>query len=132
MSGMKMNVLFDKTLTSETPWAKKLWTYDLRTNKHFTLKTDPLKDEDLDEFVTCYNATNRHTCKSTWSDKKPDVRWHAYDYDELVACDKTNLDIFWLKDNSLEDSANPPTPTLSPKKSSTAWKHVGTVTPDCK
>lgn len=56
-----MNVLFDKTLTSETPWAKKLWTYDLRTNKHFTLKTDPLKGENLDEFVTYYNSTNRHT-----------------------------------------------------------------------
>ncbi len=107
-----MNAFFDKTPASETPWAKKLWIYDLRTNKHFTLKTDSLKGEDLDEFVTCCNATNRHTRKATWSDKKPDVRWHAYEYDELVACDKGNLDIFWLKDNSLEDSANLPNPDI--------------------
>ena len=50
--GVKANVLFfDKKPASETPWTKKLWIYDLRTNKHFTLKTNPLKREDLDEFV---------------------------------------------------------------------------------
>ena len=50
--GVKANVLFfDRSRASETPWTKKLWIYDLRTNKHFTLKTNPLKREDLDEFV---------------------------------------------------------------------------------
>jgi type I restriction enzyme M protein len=39
------------------------------TNIHFTLKTDPLKREDLDEFVKCYNAENRHNRKPTWSEK---------------------------------------------------------------
>ena len=49
------NVLFsDKKPASETPWTKNLWIEDLRTNQHFTLKTDPLKREDLDEFVACY------------------------------------------------------------------------------
>jgi type I restriction enzyme M protein len=111
--GVKANVLFfDKKPASETPWTKKLWIYDLRTNKHFTLKTDPLKREDLDEFVTSYNAQNRHTRKATWSDKKPDGRWRAYDYDELIARDKASLDIFWLKDDSLEDSANLPNPDI--------------------
>ena len=111
--GVKANVLFfDKKPASETPWTKKLWIYDLRTNQHFTLKTDPLKREDLEEFVTCYNPTNRHTRKATWSDKKPDGRWRAYDYDELVARDKASLDIFWLKDDSLEDSANLPNPDI--------------------
>jgi type I restriction enzyme M protein len=111
--GVKANVLFfDKKPASETPWTKKLWIYDLRTNKHFTLKTDPLKRDDLDEFVTCYNPTNRHTRKATWSDKTPDGRWRAYDYDELIARDKASLDIFWLKDDSLEDSANLPNPDV--------------------
>jgi type I restriction enzyme M protein len=111
--GVKANVLFfDKKPASETPWTKKLWIYDLRTNKHFTLKTDPLKREDLDEFVSCYNPTNRHIRKTTWSDKKPDGRWRAYDYDELIARDKASLDIFWLKDDSLEDSANLPNPDI--------------------
>lgn len=111
--GVKANVLFfDKKPASGTPWTKKLWIYDLRTNKHFTLKTDPLKREDHDEFVTCYNPTNRHTRKATWSDKKPEGRWRSYDYDELVARDKASLDIFWLKDDSLEDSANLPNPDI--------------------
>ena len=121
--GVKANVLFfDKKPASETPWTKKLWIYDLRTNKHFTLKTDPLKREDLDEFVKCYNGNhdrpdkraggNRHTRKATWSDKKPDGRWRAYEYDELIARDKASLDIFWLKDDSLEDSANLPNPDI--------------------
>ena len=111
--GVKANVLFfDKKPASETPWTKKFWIYDLRTNQHFTLKTDPLKREDLDEFVTCYNPQNRHTRKVIWSEKKPDGRWRAYEYDELVARDKASLDIFWLKDDSLEDSANLPNPDI--------------------
>ncbi|MEQ1795339.1 MAG: class I SAM-dependent DNA methyltransferase [Nitrospira sp.] len=111
--GVKANVLFfDKKPASETAWTKKLWIYDLRTNQHFTLKTDPLKREDLDEFVKCYNPASRHTRKATWSDKKPDGRWRAYDYDELIARDKASLDIFWLKDDSLEDSANLPNPDI--------------------
>src|SRR2546426_9012666 len=111
--GVKANVLFfDKKAASETPWTKKLWIYDLRTNKHFTLKTDPLKREDLDEFVQCYNAANRHERKPTWSEKKPDGRWRAYDYDELIARDKASLDIFWLKDESLEASDNLPDPDI--------------------
>ena len=111
--GVKANVIFfDKKPASETPWTKKLWVYDLRTNQHFTLKTAPLKRENLDEFVTCYNPANRHARKPTWSDKKPDGRWRSYDYDELVARDKASLDIFWLKDDSLEDSTNLPNPDI--------------------
>jgi type I restriction enzyme M protein len=125
--GVKANVLFfDKKPASETPWTKKLWIYDLRTNQHFTLKTNPLKREDLDEFVTCYNPANRHERPSTssgqvtsarsgqanWSPKNPDGRWRAYDFDELVARDKASLDIFWLKDESLEASDNLPDPDV--------------------
>ena len=66
--GVKANVLFfDKKPASETPWTKKLWIYDLRTNKHFTLKTNPLKREDLDEFVTLYNPATGMTRRPTWS-----------------------------------------------------------------
>lgn len=111
--GVKANVLFfDKKPASETPWTKKLWIYDLRTNKHFTLKTNPLKREDLDEFVKCYNSANRHERKTTWSEKKPDGRWRAYDYGDLIARDKASLDIFWLKDESLEASDNLPDPDV--------------------
>ncbi len=111
--GVKANVLFfDKKPASETPWTKKLWIYDLRTNKHFTLKTNPLKRADLDEFVQLYNPANRHRRKATWSAENPDGRWRVYEYDELVARDKASLDIFWLKDESLADSDNLPPPDV--------------------
>jgi type I restriction enzyme M protein len=111
--GVKANVLFfDKKPGSETPWTKKLWIYDLRTNTHFTLKTKTLKREDLDEFVACYHPKNRHQRKSIWSDKKPNGRWRAYEYKELINRDKASLDIFWLKDESLEESENLPDPDV--------------------
>jgi type I restriction enzyme M protein len=111
--GVKANVLFfDRKPASETPWTRKLWIYDLRTNKHFTLKTAPMKREDLDEFVTLYNPANRHVRKATWSTENPEGRWRAYDYDELVARDKASLDIFWLRDDSLADSDNLPPPDV--------------------
>jgi type I restriction enzyme M protein len=107
--GVKANVLFfDKKPASITPWTRQLWIYDLRTNQHFTLKTNPLKREDLEEFVTYYNTENRFARKPTWSEDNPDGRWRAYDYEELINRDKASLDIFWLKDDSLEDSDNLP------------------------
>lgn len=81
-------------------------------NKHFTLKTDPLKFEDLDEFVKYYHAKNRHDRKQTQSEQNSEGRWRPYKYDELVARDKATLDFFWFKDDSLEDFANLPDPDL--------------------
>jgi type I restriction enzyme M protein len=104
--GVKANVLFfDRRVASEKPWTKKLWIYDFRTNEHFTLKTNPLRRENLDDFVACYHAENRHKRKET-------DRFHAFEYDDLVKRDKASLDIFWLKDDSLEDAANLPAPDV--------------------
>jgi type I restriction enzyme M protein len=109
--GVKANVLFfDRKPASETPWTKKLWIYDLRTNIHFTLKTNPLKRADLDEFVANYNPSNRNQRTQTWSETNPSGRWRSYDYADLTARDKASLDIFWLRDESLEDSDNLPDP----------------------
>ncbi len=112
--GVKANVLFfDKRSGSDQAQTSKLWIYDLRTNAHFTLKANPLKRSDLDEFVKCYSPADRHSRKATWSEKKnADGRWRAYSYDELVARDKASLDIFWLKDEALEASANLPAPSV--------------------
>ncbi len=111
--GVKANVLFfDKKPASETPWTKKLWIYDLRTNRHFTLKTNPLKREDLDEFVRLYNSANRFDRTPTWSTEQSEGRWRAYQYDELIARDKASLDIFWLRDETLADSDNLPPPDV--------------------
>ena len=89
---------------------QKLWIYDLRTNLHFTLKTNPLTRADLNEFVQLYQSGLRHQRQATWSAETPEGRWRAYTYDELVARDKTSLDIFWLKDDSLADSDSLPAP----------------------
>ena len=105
-------LFFDRKPASETPWTKSLWIYDLRTNKHFTLKTNMLQRADLDEFVVCYHADNRHERKATWSETEPNGRWRSYRYDEIVKRDKCSLDIFWLRDESLEDSDNLPAPDV--------------------
>ena len=102
--GVKANVLFfDRKPASETPWTRELWIYDLRTNQHFTLKTNPLTRAHLDDFVTCYNADNRLERQET-------DRFRRYSYEELTQRDKANLDIFWLRDESMEDSASLPPP----------------------
>jgi len=111
--GVKANVLFfDRKPASPTAWTKTLWIYDLRTNSHFTLKTNPLRRENLDEFVKCYNPENRYKRKPTWSESNPNGRWRQYTYEELIKRDKANLDITWLKDDSLEDAANLPDPDV--------------------
>jgi type I restriction enzyme M protein len=111
--GVKANVIFfDRKPASETPWTKQLWIYDFRTNKDFTLKTNPLQRGDLDEFVSCYRSANRHDRKPTWSEKNSDGRWRSFDYEELINRDKASLDIFWLKDESLGESENLPDPDI--------------------
>ena len=105
--GVKANVLFfdRKPANDKKAWTDKLWIYDLRTNQHFTLKENPLKREHLDEFVACFHPANRH-------ERQENERFKAFGYDELAKRDKLNLDIFWLKDDLLEDSANLPHPDV--------------------
>jgi type I restriction enzyme M protein len=42
--------------------------------------------------------------------RKETERYRRFSYDELIQRDKLNLDIFWLKDDSLQDvdSLSPP------------------------
>ncbi|HVF04828.1 MAG TPA: N-6 DNA methylase, partial [Frankiaceae bacterium] len=102
--GVKANVLFfDRRRGSEAAATKDLWIYDLRTNKHFTLKTNPLRRADLDDFVDCYRAGRREQRVET-------ERFRRFTYDELVARDKASLDIFWLRDDSLEGTDDLPAP----------------------
>jgi len=124
--GVKANVLlfFDRKPACEEPWTEKLWIYDLRTNKHFTLKESTLKRDDLDDFVNCYfggsgvpplDKNMRQDAASTSLnryDRRESERFQSFTYDELIKSDKANLDIFWLKDDSLEDSANLPAPEI--------------------
>jgi type I restriction enzyme M protein len=110
---VKANVLFfDRRPASETPWTKQVWFYDLRTNKHFTLKTNPLARADLDEFVRLYKPENRGEREPTNNPTDGTGRWRAFELKEILSRDKASLDIFWLKDESLGDSANLPDPEV--------------------
>ena len=111
--GVKANVLFfDAKPAREKPWTERLWVYDLRTNKHFTLKMKPLRRADLDDFVACYRPGERHAREPTWSPENEGGRWRAFEYDELAKRDKLNLDLLWLRDSALEDGENLPEPEV--------------------
>jgi len=107
--GVKANVIFfDAKPASKSAWTKKVWIYDFRTNVHMTLKIKRLVKSDFDEFIKLYKTDDR----SKRRESKKNERWESFKYDELIARDKTNLDIFWLKDDSLEDTENLPAPEV--------------------
>lgn len=110
--GVKANVIFfDNKPASKEPWTKEIWYYDYRTNVHHTQKKNPMRFDDLQDFITCYNPTNRHKRKETYHpEKNPEGRWRKFTYDEIVSRDKTSLDITWLKDKSLTDLDSLPDP----------------------
>lgn len=117
--GVKANVLFfdRKPAAEKKAWTEKLWIYDLRTNQHFTLKENPLQRSHLDDFVACYfgrvGQNPLGTTRSTSRQNRVETeRFKSFTYDELIKRDKVNLDIFWLKDEALEDSANLPAPGI--------------------
>ncbi|GAA3760823.1 type I restriction-modification system subunit M [Micromonospora maritima] len=103
--GVKANVLFfERKRAREEPWTQKLWVYDFRTNQHFTLKQNPLRRDHLQDFVDCYLPGKDR------AERVETERFRTFSYEELIARDKVNLDITWLKDASLEgaDSLLPP------------------------
>lgn len=104
--GVKANVLFfDARPKDGRVQTQGVWIYDLRTNQRFTLKTRPLKVEDLRDFIACYHPENRHERQAT-------ERFKYFTYDELIARDKASLDLFWLKDDSLDSLDNLPPPEV--------------------
>ena len=111
--GVKANVIFyDKRPASAEMQTKEVWIYDFRTNIHFTLKKNPMTDSDLDDFVSCYQPENRHNRTKTWSEENPEGRWRKFSVEDILARDKTSLDIFWIKDKSLADLDHLPEPDV--------------------
>ncbi len=150
--GVKANVLFfDRKPAQEKPWTQKLWIYDLRTNLHFTLKENTLKRSDLDDFVACYfgnvgraalprrkgsEAAQQHGPTGNRMNRVETERFKSFTYEELTKRDKVNLDIFWLKDESLEESANLPAPHVIAEEITedleTALENFATIAGDVK
>ena len=101
--GVKANVLFfDKVppRADGRPNTKHLWIYDFRTNFHFTLRKNTLAPADLADFVSCYR------------ERVETERFHRFSASDLLGRDKLNLDIFWLKDESLDDIDSLPSPDV--------------------
>jgi len=104
--GVKANVMFfERKPASESAWTRTLWIYDLRTNMHFTLKQNPLRYEHLEGFIAAYQPEDR-------GKRAASERFKPFTYDELLQRDKVSLDLIWLRDASLEDSANLPPPDV--------------------
>lgn len=111
--GVKANVLFfNNKPASKEAWTKDIWFYDYRTNVHHTPKKNPMRQENLEEFIELYNGKNIYKREETWSEDNEDGRWRKYSYDDIITRDKTSLDIFWLKDKSLTDLDNLPDPDI--------------------
>ena len=106
-AGVEANVLFfDKRPAAEQPWTSRLWVYDFRTDQRFTLEQNQLRREHLQDFV------DRYLPGEARDERVESERFHAFTYDELVARDKANLDITWLRDASLEDLDDLPAPEV--------------------
>lgn len=103
--GVKANVLFfDKYTPIENEYrTKQLWVYDLRTNINLSLMTNTLNKEHLADFENSY-------CFNNFSKRKESERFKCFTVEEILARDKTNLDIFWIKDENLSDIENLPSP----------------------
>jgi type I restriction enzyme M protein len=112
--GVKANVLFfDNKPASRNPWTKEVWFYDFRTNIHFTLKKNPLRFEDLAEFISHYKPGQiAYRTETYHPETNPEGRWRKFTYDEIIQRDKTSLDITWIKDKSLTDLDNLPDPDV--------------------
>lgn len=104
--GVKANVLFfEKRPASDTIKTKEVWIYDYRTNIHHTLKQSPLKEEHLEDFIKCYNPEDRHKRKETYNaETNPDGRWRKFSYEDIIARDKTSLNISWIKSLDEDDT----------------------------
>jgi len=56
--------------------------------------------------VNCYNAQNKELLEERWSEENLSGRFRKYSYNEILERDKTNFDIFWLKDDNYVDLDN--------------------------
>lgn len=100
-AGVQPNVLFFTRGTR----TEKLWVYDYRTDIKHTLVQNPLKREDLDDFVACYNADNIAKRVATYSSENPDGRWRCFEREELLKRNNYDLDLKWIKPASKFDES---------------------------
>ena len=100
--GVKANVFFfDKKPVTMNPATKEVWIYDLRSNRNFSLRQNPIAREDLTDFINCYCADDR-------SQRKETAHFRRFEYSEIIARDKANLDIQWQDETTNTTQAGTP------------------------
>ena len=99
--GVRANVLFFRRGGP----TRDVWFYDYRTGVRHTLVQNPLRRENLDDFVACARASDPASCASAWSEANPEGRFRRYAAADLLSRDKASLDVTWLKadDGSADD-----------------------------
>ena len=101
--GVKTNVLFFTRGKTDKHNTKEVWIYDLRNDMPSFGKTNPLKSEHFDDFVECYADGDLSKRKETYSEENPNGRWRKFTIEDILARDKTSLDITWMKVDSGTD-----------------------------
>lgn len=101
--GVKTNVLFFTRGKTDKQNTKEVWIYDLRNDMPSFGKTNPLKSEHFDDFVECYADGDLSKRKETYSEENPNGRWRKFTIEDILARDKTSLDITWMKADSGTD-----------------------------
>ena len=101
--GVKTNVLFFTRGKTDKHNTKEVWIYDLRNEMPSFGKTNPLKSEHFDDFVECYADGDLSKRKETYSEDNPNGRWRKFTIEDILARDKTSLDITWMKADSGTD-----------------------------
>lgn len=101
--GVKTNVLFFTRGKTDKHNTKEVWIYDLRNDMPSFGKTNPLKLEHFDDFVECYADGDLSKRKETYSEENPNGRWRKFTIEDILARDKTSLDITWMKADSGTD-----------------------------
>jgi type I restriction enzyme M protein len=98
---VKANVLFfDKKPSAKTPATKEVWVYDLRSERSFSLRQNPIGPADLTDFIRCYHADDRTVHKET-------MQFRRFTYTEIVARDKANLDLHWQQETYATQGETP-------------------------
>jgi type I restriction enzyme M protein len=105
--GVKTNVLFFQKGKKEKGNTKEVWVYDLRANMPSFGKTTPLKREHFAEFEKAYGKDPNGGSKR--KDQGEEGRFRCFSIKEIEKRD-FNLDISWLKDDSVTHADDLPEP----------------------
>jgi type I restriction enzyme M protein len=112
--GVKTNVLFfqrggSEGKNSEKGNTERVWFYDMRTNMPSFGKRTPLTFEHFKDFIAAYGSDPNG--KSKRVDQGEEGRFRCFTREEIAKRGE-NLDISWLRDESLQSADNLPEPEV--------------------